>query len=142
MWPVAEPLAGRADPGKDGLVSDDREAGLFGRNLAREEHLGHIDIDQLAAGIAADMVVTVGALVEAAGLVPEGELEDQAAFGEEMQRAIDGAIGDRRVASVDTLEDLAGRQVTVGPFDGFKDGGPLGGHPEVGLCVTYGGAHV
>lgn len=142
MFPASEPLAGWADSGKDGLVTNDREAGLFGRDLPGEERLRHIDIDELAAGGTANMVMTVGALVEAAGLVAEWEFEDQAAFGEEMERAVDGAVGDRWIAGVDTLKDLAGRQVTIGPLDGFEDGGPLWGHPEVRPGVTCCGAHV
>src|SRR5687768_16323822 len=106
MFPAARALAGRARPGKDGLVTDDPEAGLLGRNLAREEHFRHVDIDEDAARCAADVVVAVSALVEAAGLVTEWEFEDQAALSKQVQRAIDGSVGNRWITSMDALKDL------------------------------------
>jgi hypothetical protein len=141
MFPTAGPLAGWAGSGKDGLVSDDLKAGLLRGNLAREEDFRHINIDEDAADRAADVVVTIGAFVEAARLISEWKLENQTAFGKEMQGPVDGPIGDRWVTSVDALEDFTGGQVAVGTFDGFEDGGPLWGHPEVGLHVMRCGAH-
>lgn len=131
MFPVPEPLAGGANSGKNGLVTDDGEAGLFGRNLPGKQHFRHINIDQRSADVAVNMIVSIGALVEAAGLVSEWEFEDQPALGKQMQGAVDRPIGDRRIPGVDPLEDFASREMAVSPFDLFKDRCSLRCHPEV-----------
>jgi hypothetical protein len=67
------------------------------------------------------MVVSLAPAVVAAGLIGEGELLDEPMLGQEMQRAINGAIADTRIAATHALEDLARRQVAIGLLHGFED---------------------
>ena len=71
------------------------ESALLLGDVPRDQRHRHIDIDQHAAAGAMDVIVALDAVVVAAGLVGEGQLLDQAVLGEQMQRAIDGAVGDR-----------------------------------------------
>ena len=60
------------------------------------------------------MVVSLAPAVVAGSPIGEGELLDEPMLGQEMQRAIDRAVTDTRVAATHALEDLARGQVAIG----------------------------
>src|SRR5690606_33798120 len=127
---LARPLAIGTNPGEDGLVAVDLVAGLVCRHLAREDCARNVDVHQRPAGGAVDVIVAVGAAVEATGLVAEGELLDQAALGQQVERAVHCPVRDGRVLAADTLEDLARSEVLVGSLHLGQDRCPLGCHPD------------
>ena len=59
------------------------------------------------------VVVALHSLVEPACLVGERQFLDQAMFGEQVQRAVNRAVGDRGIPPTHPLEDLAGGQVPI-----------------------------
>ncbi len=74
-----------------------------------------------------DVIVPLGPAVVATGLIGEGELLDETMLGQEMERAIDGAVTDARIAPAHPLEDLARGQVAIGLLHGLQDHCALGG---------------
>jgi hypothetical protein len=67
------------------------------------------------------VVVPLDAPVIPAGLIRERQFLDQSVLGEQVQRAVDRAVGDSRVTPPDALEDLARRQVALRPAHLVED---------------------
>jgi hypothetical protein len=95
--------------------------------MTGHQGLRHVDIDQLATTGAVDMIVALAPAVISAGLIGEREFLDEAMLCQEMQRAIDGAIADMRIAAAHPLENLSGGEVAIGLLHGFEDHRALGG---------------
>ena len=68
-----------------------------------------------------DVVVPLDPLVVAGRAVGERQLPDQAALGQQVQRAVDRPVGDLRVPLADQFEDLARGQVPVGAVHHVQD---------------------
>ncbi len=119
------------------MTADTESRLVFGHVLC-EQRGRHVDIKQDTALGTADMVVSIGALVEAAGLVAEWELQDQPALGEQVQRPVDSSVRDRRITSVDTFEDLPRGEMTVGGTNSFQNRCALWRHSEATMGSMYG----
>ena len=117
----------RAATGEDRVVTADGKPALFLGDVAGNQRDRDIDIRQQPAVGAADVVMAVDALVEAAGLIGERQLLDPPVPRQQVQGAVNGAVGDAGLAPAHPLEDLAGRQVTIGYLDLVEDDRPLRG---------------
>ena len=84
-------------------MAGDREFGLLFGHVPRHQRDRHVHVDDDAAAGAVDVIVTLDALVEPARLVGERQFLDQAVLGQQVQRAVDGAVGDRRIPAADAL---------------------------------------
>jgi hypothetical protein len=71
------------------------------------------------------VIVPFDTPVVPAGLIRKRQLLDQAVLREEVQRAVDRAVGDAWVTPPHALEDFARGQVALRPADLFKDFRPL-----------------
>ncbi len=106
-------LALGTDALKDSLVTIDHEAGLLLGNLASDNGTGNVYIVQAPTLMTMNVVVPVDPSVESACLVSKREFLDETAFGKQMQRPVDGAVGHTRISFPDTLVDLACGHVTA-----------------------------
>jgi hypothetical protein len=122
---VGGTLAGRADPGEDRMVAGDIEATLLRGDVTGDQRHGNIDIQKHTTLQAVDMIVTLYATVIAAGLVRERQLLNQAMLGQKVERAIDGAVANPRVAPPDAFKNLASGQVALGEANLFEHRGTL-----------------
>ena len=114
-WPGCRALAAGTDAGEDRVVTGDVESALLRGDVARDQGHRDVDVEQHAALQAVHVVVPLDAPVVAAGLVGERQLLDQAVLRQQVQRAIDRAVGDARIAPPHALEDLARGQVALRP---------------------------
>lgn len=73
------------------------------------------------------MIMTICALIESAGLIGKCEFLNQLVLGQQVQRAINGAICNRWVSLLHSLEDFTCGQMTIGSFYLLQDDGPLSG---------------
>jgi hypothetical protein len=108
-------------------MADDREPALFLGDVPSHQGLGNFDIENDAARGAMDVIVTIGASVIPAGFIGEGELLDLAVLNEQVERAINRAVGDAGIATTDLLEHFTGGEVVLGVFDNVEHQSPLGG---------------
>lgn len=95
-------------------------------------HQGHGNfyIQNHAALGAVNMVVALCPSVVTAGLIRKRQLLDQTMFDEEVERSVDRAVADLRIAGTYALEDRGRRQVLLGTLDDFEDQGALSRRPE------------
>jgi len=107
-------LAGGANPREDSLMVMDLVAGLLFGHLPGQDRDRHIDIDQLTANDAVDVVMSISTPVEPRGVVTEREFLDQPALCQEMQRPVNRAVRDRRLLAPHALEDPARSQMPHG----------------------------
>jgi hypothetical protein len=114
-----------ANPGEDGMVTGDRESALLLRDVPRNQRNRHIDVDQQTARFTKDVIVAIGPGIISARLIRKRQFLDHSVLGEQVQRSIDGAIGDPGVALAHTLENLAGSQVAVSLLHDQADRLPL-----------------
>ncbi len=115
----------------------DAKARLILGDMLREQCCRYIDIDQHTAVGAANVVVPVCTLVKAAGFIPKRKLKDNPALGEQVQRPVDGPVGDRRVTLVNTLEDFAGGEVTVSGPNCLQNRRSLRRHAEATVSPVH-----
>lgn len=118
------------------------KSGLLLRDVRRQQGNRHIDIHEHTTFGAMDMVVSFDALVETACLVGEGQFLNQAMLGQEMERAVDGAIGYRWIPSPHALENLSRGKMPSRGLDLGLDDRPLSGVAIRCLrsqshCVTF-----
>ncbi len=132
---VSGTLTRSAKTVEDRMVTGNRELGLLFRDVPRHQRHRHVDIDDDAAIGAVDVVVALDALVEPARLVGERQLLDQSMLGQQVERAVHGAVGNRWVLPPDTLENFARGQVTVVRRDFGLDDGALGCVPVAGAFL-------
>ena len=109
------------------------EPALLRGDVPRDQRDRHVDVEQHPAAQAVHVVVPLDAAVVAARLVGEGQLLDQPVLGQQVQRAVDGAVGDLRIAPAHALEDLAGGQVRLRRLDLVEDHRPLRRLPVAAL---------
>jgi hypothetical protein len=114
-------------------MAHNREAALLFGDMPGDQRDRDIDIDQQPAPGALDMVVAVDPLIVATRLIGEGQLLNETALGQQVERAVDRAVGDLRIPAADALKDIACRQVTIGHLDRFQNGCPL-------RCIAVGGS--
>jgi hypothetical protein len=95
------------------VVTIDVEPTLLRRDVQR--HQGHrdIDVEEDSTLQAVHMVMPFDTPIVPACLVGEGQFLDQPMFRQQVQRAVDRAVGDARVAPAHALEDLARGQVAL-----------------------------
>ena len=89
----------------------DIEPALLRGHVHGHQCNGNVDIEQHAAFLAVHVVVPLDPAVVPAGLVSKGQFLDQPMFREQVQRPVDRAVPDMRIATADTFEDLSSRQV-------------------------------
>ncbi len=114
-----------ANPGEDGMVTGDRESALLFRDVPRYQRNRHIDVDQQTARFTKDVIVTIGPGIISTRLIRKRQFLDHSVPGKQMQRSIDGAIGDPGIALAHALENLAGSQVAVSLLHDQADRLPL-----------------
>jgi hypothetical protein len=107
------------------VVTADVESALFRRDVECHEGDGNVDVEEHAALQTVHVVVPLDAPIVAAGLVGERQLLDQSVFRQQVQRAIDRAIGDARVTPPHALKDLARGQVALRATHLVEDFRPL-----------------
>jgi hypothetical protein len=107
------------------VVTIDVESALFCRHVKRHQGDRDIDIEQHPTLKAVHVIVPFNSPVVPACLVRERQLLDQPVLREEVQRPVNRAVADARVASSHALEDLAGGQVALRPAHYLKDLSPL-----------------
>jgi hypothetical protein len=95
------------------VVTADVESALFRRDMECHEGDRNVDVEEHSALQAVHVVVPFNAPIVPAGLIGERQFLDQPMFREQMQRAIDRAVGDARVTPPDALKDLARGQVAL-----------------------------
>jgi hypothetical protein len=117
--------ASRANPGENRMVAGDIEATLLRSDVAGDQRHGNVDIQKHTTLQAVDVIVTLYATVVSAGLVRERQLLNQAVLGQKVERAIDGAVTNPRVAPPDTFKNLASGQVTLGEANLIEPRGTL-----------------
>ena len=97
------------------MVAADVESALFRRHVKRHQGDRDIDIEEHSALQAMHVVVPFDTSVVPARLVSERQLLNQPVLREQVQRAVDRAVGDPWVAPSDALEDLARGQMALRP---------------------------
>ena len=105
-----------------------QEAVLLGQLLLQLFDAGIVDLHDLAAGLADDMVVmTVGSGHFVAGdAVAEVDLCRHTGITQEFERPVDGGLADARVQFLDMLIELLQRVVAGELKKGIGDDPPLG----------------
>lgn len=119
-------LADRAHAGEDRMVAVNVKPTLFRGNVTGNKGHGHVNVQEHAALQAVDVIVPFDPAVVAAGLIGEGQLLDQPVFRQQMQRSINGAVANVRVAAAQPFENLARCQVPIGSSHLVKDRRTLG----------------
>jgi hypothetical protein len=84
-----------------------------------------IEIDEVVAVEAHQVVVELGASVEAGDPTRVAGLSNHAHAGEVLERALDRRAGDAGETSLDGVADLISRRVVFQVEDRFEDGPPL-----------------
>jgi hypothetical protein len=118
-------LTCRADPSEDGVVTRDIESALLGRDVTSDESHRDIDVKQHPALKTVHMVVSIDSAVIAAGLICKRQLLNESMLCQEMERAVDRAVGDPRVTPPHTLEDFSSGEMSFRRPDLVQDLGPL-----------------
>jgi hypothetical protein len=103
------------------VVTANVESALFRRHVKRHQGDWNVDVEEHAALQTMHVVVPLDPTVVPARLIRERQFLDQSVLGEQVQRAVDRAVGDARVTAPDALEDLARRQVALRPAHLFED---------------------
>ena len=103
------------------MVTTDVESALFRRHVERHQGNRNINVQEYPALQTVHVVVPLDAPVIPAGLIRERQFLDQSVLGEQVQRAVDRAVGDARVTPPDALEDLARRKVALRPAHLVED---------------------
>lgn len=136
-------LAGRADAGKNRVVIGNDETASFGCHMPRDERFRDFDIDHLAARCAVDVVVSFDPGIVATRGVGECQFLNLTVLRQQVEGAVDGAVGDLRVLAPHALENLTGGEMLVRFDDGIENHCSLVGLP-VSLCPDCCGvlAHV
>ena len=111
------------------MVGVNLEAGRGGGLLNCCHRRRRDGVREFAAPRAQNVVVAIYAPVEAAGMVPERQLQDDAVVGQGVQGVVDGGEGDARQDGPHPLEDVGGAGMVVAGADGVENGLPLRGHP-------------
>jgi hypothetical protein len=93
------------------VVTCDIESTLLGRHVASDECDWYVDVEQYSALQAVHVVVPIDSAVIATGLIGERQFLNEAVLCQEMERSVDRAIGDPRVASPHTLENFSGSEM-------------------------------
>ncbi len=116
----------------------DVETALFRRHVQCHQGNRDVDVEKDAALQAMHVVMPLDTPVVPAGLIREREFLDQPMLSEQMQRPIDRAVGDARVAPPHTLENLARGQVALRSAHLVEHFRPLGCVSESwpGHCIT------
>lgn len=65
-------------------------ASLIFCDLVGKQRTRNVDVAQFPARSTVNVIVPLGAAIEATGLIPEWKLKNHAAFGERIERSIDG----------------------------------------------------
>jgi hypothetical protein len=91
----------------------DVETALFCRHVQCHQGNRDVDVEKDAALQAMHVIVPFDTPVVPACLIRERQLLDQAVLREQVQRPIDRAVGDARVAPPHTFENLARGQVAL-----------------------------
>ena len=123
--PGRRALASRASTGEDRVVTADVESALLRRDVKRHQGDGNIDVEKHSALQAMNVVMPFDSAVVPACLIGEGQLLDQPVLREQMQRTVDRAVGDARIAPPHALEYLARGQVVFRPADLIEHFRPL-----------------
>ena len=95
------------------MVTVDIESALLCRDVQCHKGDRDVHVEEYSAFQAVHVVVPFDTPVIAAGLIGEGQLLDQPVLRQQVQRAIDRAVRDARVAPPHALEDLARGQVAL-----------------------------
>ena len=103
------------------MVTADVESALFRRHVECHQGNRNINVEEHPALQTVHVVVPLDAAVISARLIRERQFLDQSMLGEQVQRAVDRAVGDARVTPPDALEDLSRRQVALRPTHLFED---------------------
>lgn len=121
-----EASAASADRGLLALHADDEiDAGelhaIRDRRQARELHVRHGHVDQLAAVDVVKVIVRRGIGVEPRTLAVDAELPDETLRGEQIQGVIDRRFGHVHAASAQARQDLLGGKVLIGRQEERRD---------------------
>ena len=95
------------------MMTVDVESALLRGNMERHQCDRNVDVEEHSTLEAMHMVMPFDTPVVPACLIGEGQLLDQPVFRQQVQCAVDRAIGDARVAPSHALEDLARGQVAL-----------------------------
>jgi hypothetical protein len=119
------------------VVTRDRETAAFFGNVSGGQCHRHFHIEDQAAGKTVNVIVAIGTAVVPARLIRECQLLDLSVLDEEVQRTIDSAVGDPRVALPDTLEHFARRQMFVRFLDNVEHYCTLRRLPVAAPMLTF-----
>ncbi len=108
------------------MVTIDVESTLFRRHVKRHQGDRNIDVEEYPTLQAVHVIVPFDAPVVAACLIRERQLLDQAVLRQQVERAVDRAVGDAGVAPPYALENLARGQVALRSAHLFEHLRPLG----------------
>jgi len=108
-------------------MTGDRETAALLGHVPGHQRDRNLHIKNDAAPRAMDVIVAIGATVIPAGLVGEGEFLNFAVQDQQVERSIDGAVGDPGIALADLLEHIARGQVLLGVLNDVEHGGSLRG---------------
>ena len=122
------PPAGGAEPVEGQRVIVDLEAAGQGHALEDGHRAGRVQLEDLAAALAAEVVVVPAAGTLVAGrLVRQVDGHDVAVLGEDGQVAVHGGEAEAGVVGGGALEHLLRREGAGGLVEGLQDGAALGG---------------
>jgi hypothetical protein len=110
----ASTLTPRADPGENRVVTVDVESTLLRGDVERHQGNRNVHVEEHPALQAVDVIVPFDTPVIPACLIRERQLLDQSVLREQVQRPVDRAVGDTRIAPSHALEDLTRRQMALG----------------------------
>jgi hypothetical protein len=108
------------------VVTADVESTLFRRNVQCHQGDRDVDVEEHSAFQAMHVIVPFDTRVVPACLIGERQFLEQPVLRQQVQRPIDRAIGDARVAASHALENLAGGQVALRPTHLVEHFRPLG----------------
>lgn len=114
---LGDRLTLRALTRENRVVIVNREAGLLLGNVSREEGDWHVGVEQQSTVDALDVVMPVNALIEPAGLIRKGKLLDHVVVSKNVQRPVNGPVGQLRILAPDPLENLARGQMAFSRLD-------------------------
>jgi hypothetical protein len=97
---------------------------LFG-DMAGDQCDRHLDIDEVTARRTEHMIVAISPTIISTCLISKRQFLDQPMLREEVQRAVDRAIGNFRISAANPFEDLASREMPIGCFDLCQNHRPL-----------------
>jgi hypothetical protein len=94
-------------------MAADVETALLCGHVQRHQGDRDIDVEKHSTLQAMHMIVPFDTPIVPACLIRECQFLDQSVLREQMQRAIDRAVGDAGIAPSHALENLAGGQVSL-----------------------------